>query len=86
MALAEENIIDSINVTELGTLEVRTATHILRDGEVISKTYHRHTLIPGSDLTNENPRVVAIANAVWTPEVVAAYQASQLANQEGVTP
>jgi hypothetical protein len=31
---------------------------------------------PGADLTNEDPKVQAIANAIWTEEVIEAYQAS----------
>jgi hypothetical protein len=48
----------------------------LRDGTEIAATYHRHVLSPGDDLTNEDPRVVAIAEATWTPEVISAYQES----------
>ena len=42
----------------------------------IGKTYHRHVLSPGDDLANEDAKVVAIAQAAWTQEVLAAYQAS----------
>lgn len=70
MALTEENIIDSINVIENGTLEIRTANKVLRDGVEIAKSYHRHCLAPGSDLTGEDAKVAAIAGAVWTPEVI----------------
>jgi hypothetical protein len=38
-------------------------------------------LTPGQDLTDQDPKVVAIANAVWTDEVVSAYEA-QMAEQE----
>lgn len=77
MALTEQSVIDSINVTATGILEIRRADKIFRDGTEISKTYHRHCLTPGSDLSNEDQRVVDVATAVWTPEIVAAYQASQ---------
>jgi hypothetical protein len=33
-------------------------------------------LAPGDDVTNQDPKVQAIANAVWTEEVIAEYQAS----------
>lgn len=68
MALTEESTIESINVTESGSIEVKRADKILRDGEVISKTYHRHVLEQGMDLTNEDPKVVAVAQAVWNLE------------------
>jgi hypothetical protein len=52
------------------------STKIEKDGIEITRTFHRHTLSPGADITNEDPKVQAIANAVWTEEVIAAYQAS----------
>lgn len=73
--LTEEHVIDSINATEFGTLEIRCAQRILRDGDVVSQTYHRTSLNPGDDLSGQDAKVIAIANAVWTPEVIAAYQA-----------
>jgi DNA-binding transcriptional LysR family regulator len=74
MALTETKIIDQITVTENGTVLYREATRILKDGEQIAQTYHRSSLAPASDLTDVPANVVAIANAAWTPEVVAAYQ------------
>jgi hypothetical protein len=78
MALSEEKIIDQITVVENGTIQYREATRIIKDGEQIAQTYHRSSLAPASDLTGVPANVVAIANAAWTPEVVAAYQASQV--------
>jgi len=80
MALTETKVIDSITVTENGTVLYREATRILKDGEQIAQTYHRTSLTPGQDLTGQPANVVAICNAAWTDEVVAAYQA-QIAQQ-----
>ena len=76
MALEEKSVIDQIEVTRNGSVNVRRADLILKDGAEIGKTYHRHVLAPGDDLANEDAKVVAIAQAVWKPEVIAAYQAS----------
>jgi len=76
MALTEEKVIDTITVTENGTILYREATRILKDGEQIAQTYHRSSLAPASDLTDVPANVVAIANVTWTEEVIAAYQAS----------
>ena len=76
MALEEKSIVDKIEVLLLGQIQVRRRDQVLKDGTEIAATYHRHVLSPGDDLTNEDPRVVAIAEATWTPEVIAAYQAS----------
>ena len=75
MALTETKTIDQITVTENGTVLYREATRILKDGEQIAQTFHRSSLAPASDLTGIPANVVAICNAAWTEEVVAAYQA-----------
>ncbi len=77
MALTEETIVDKIEVIENGCVNVRTATVIKRDDVEINRSFHRHALAPGDDLTDQDARVSAIANATWTDEVVTAYQASQ---------
>ena len=65
MALVKEVVIDKIEVLESGAIQVRQATRVLEDGEVLSTSYHRHVLEKNADLTNEDPRVVAIATAAW---------------------
>ena len=82
MALTETTKVDLIEVTENSYIQVRTATVIERDGVEISRTYHRNAIPPGEDVSNEDPKVQAIANAIWTPEVVAAYQASIQTTEE----
>ena len=81
MALTKEIAIDKIEVMELGHIQVRQITRIMEDGKELSASYHRWSLNPGDDLTDQDARVVAIANAVWTEEVVAAYQALIAANK-----
>jgi hypothetical protein len=76
MALTEKTIIDKIEVIENNSIQVRTATIIEKDGTELTRTFHRHVVAPGADLINENPKVQAIATAIWTEEVIAAYQAS----------
>jgi hypothetical protein len=75
MTLIEKTIVDKVELTEVNTIQVRTATIIERDETEISRSFHRHVVSPGDDVTNEDPKVQAIANAVWTEEVIAAYQA-----------
>jgi len=81
MALTKENVVDKIETLENGTIQVRTAIRVLEDGEVLSSAFHRHVLAPGQDLTDQDPKVSAIANAVWTDEVVTAYN-DMIAAQE----
>ena len=80
MSLTKQTVIDQITVTENGVIFYREATRIMEDGVQLSQTYHRSSLTPGQDLTGVPANVVAICNAAWTAEVVAAYQAAQ-ANQ-----
>lgn len=80
MALEEKSVVDKVEVLLEGQIQVRTRNQVLKDGTEIAATYHRHVLSPGDDLTNEDPRVAAIANATWTEEVIAAYQASLVAS------
>ena len=85
MAITKEKVIDQITVTENGIVLYREATRIMEDGQQLSQTYHRTSLTPAQDLTGHPANVVAICNAAWTPEVVAAYQAAQAAAaQRGV--
>jgi hypothetical protein len=65
MALTKEVVIDKIEVLESGSIQVRQATRILEDGEVLSTSYHRHVLEKGADLTKEDPQVAAVATAAW---------------------
>jgi DNA-binding transcriptional regulator LsrR (DeoR family) len=81
MALTKTEVVDKIEVLENGTLQVRCATRIDEDGTVLSSSFHRHVLAPNDDLTDQDPKVVAIANATWTAEVISAYEA-QMAEQE----
>jgi hypothetical protein len=74
--LTERSIIGSINVKASGEIEVRRDDQILRDGEVIITGYHRHVLAPGDALDGEDSVVASVAAAVWTADVIAAYQAS----------
>lgn len=70
MALEKQTIVDLIEVTENGSVQVRTKTAIVEDGQQISGSFHRHVVVPGQDYSQ------AICAATHTPEVIAAYQAS----------
>ena len=74
MALTEKELIDKIEIIETGSIQVRTASIIEKDGVEISRKFHRHVVHPGDDISNENEKVKAIANAIWTPEVINAFK------------
>ena len=83
MALEKQTTVDKIEVVENGTVQVRTATRIVEDGNVISTSYHRHVVAPGADYSGEDARVQAICAATHTAEVIAAHQAAIEASQVG---
>ena len=86
MALTKTEVVDKIEVLENGTIQVRCATRIDEDGTVLSSSFHRHVLAPGDDLTDQDPKVVAIASAVHTPEVVSAYEAKMAESEAEMKP
>jgi hypothetical protein len=79
MSLEKIIKVDLVEVLENGAIQVRTATKIMEDGNEINKSFHRHVVVPGANYSAEDAKVQAIASAVHTPEVIAAYQAAQKA-------
>jgi hypothetical protein len=79
--ITKETTVDQITVTENGIILYREATKIIEDGVELTKKYHRTSLTPGQDLTGQPANVVAIANTVWTSDVISAYQAMQEASR-----
>jgi len=77
MGLIEKTIVDKIEVLQSNSIQVRTANVIEKDGVEISRTFFRHVVNPSNDISGEDAKVQAVANAVWTEEIIAAYQASQ---------
>ena len=70
-------LVDLIEVIENGCIQVRTKTAIKEDGVEISSKFHRHVVVPGADYSAEDAKVQAIASAIHTPEVIAAYILAQ---------
>jgi predicted metal-dependent TIM-barrel fold hydrolase len=79
MALTKTTINDKIEVINQGdwsVVQVRTATIIAEDGVEISRTFHRHVIMPDADLSGEDADVQAIAGTVFTDAAKAAYAAA----------
>ena len=74
--LTERTIFSLCEVLPSTVLQVRLSDQIV-DGEVVkASTFRRYCLTPGSDLAGQPEQVVAIANAVWTPAAITAYNAN----------
>ena len=95
MALAETIFVDKCEVVSFAstycvgnqkviTLQIRKADIVEKDGVEIARSYHRHTLEPGTvgtgttliptDISGEESLVQSIANAVWTTAAKEAYR------------
>jgi hypothetical protein len=88
MAITKEAVIEKIEVVQSWNVQVATDTVIKEDGTEISRSRHRHVLVPFSsskdeddkwthtdtDISGESSEVQAVANAVWTDTVKANYK------------
>jgi hypothetical protein len=87
MAITKTTEVPQIEVVQTWNVQVATDTVILEDDVEISRSRHRHVLQPFSssvdgdtwthtatDISGEDASVQAIANAVWTDAVKAAYK------------
>jgi len=74
MAITKETQIGKIEVVgKYKSVQVRTDTVIIEDGNELSRKYHRHALSPDADISAEHSEVQAVCNAVWTQDVKDAY-------------
>ena len=83
MALTEETEYDCEVRGPQKNVQVRKSTIIKKDGDEISRNYHRHTLScrtkegelwVDTDISGEDASVQAVCNAVWTADVKSAYE------------
>jgi len=64
-----------MEVLQDAQIQVRIATVVTENGVELSRSFHRHVLEPGDDTTGQDDRVVAVAAAAWTPDVIATWDA-----------
>ena len=81
MALVEQTVLDRVEIVgPFKHIQCRHDNRIVDDvtGEVKSSgNFERHVLSPGDDVSGEPADIQAIANAMWTPEIIAAFAAFQ---------
>jgi hypothetical protein len=78
--LTKRTITDKIEIVGIHRhVQVRTATVIEEDGVELSRSFHRHVVAPTDDYSGETDEVKAVCEAVFTAEVVEAYELSQSA-------
>ena len=91
MALTKTTENDKIEIIGKWNIQVRTASIIKEDGVELTRSFHRHTLTPGTldasdnlvdtNISGEDADVLAICNAAWTTQVKADYKAFLIANK-----
>ena len=92
MALTKTIEVDKVEVVgEHKHVQVRTATVVKEDGTELSRSFNRHVVHAGTidaddkwvdtDISGEDAEVQAVANAVWTDAVKAAYKTWLIANK-----
>jgi len=79
MALEKKTSFDYEIRSEFKNIQERTKTSVMEDGKELSYSYHRRVLSPDADVSAETDEVKALANAVWTDEVKAAWAEKQAA-------
>ena len=84
MALTKQIVTDKYEIVgEHKMVQCRHATVISEDGVELSRSFHRHVIAPGDDVSNEPAETQAIVAAVHTPAVISAYN-DMLATQETI--
>ena len=58
------------------TIQIRTTTILEEDGVELARSHHRHVVHPGEDVSGEAQEVQDIAAALWTADVITAYNNS----------
>lgn len=85
--LSKKHLLGQITILEDGQLQIREDTIIEEDRVEISRLFHRRVVAPTPDLpSQEFARVRAVANAIWTPEVIEEHQRRRQAEQNARTP
>tara|TARA_R110000744_G_scaffold275760_1_gene388576 strand:+ start:586 stop:822 length:237 start_codon:yes stop_codon:yes gene_type:complete len=77
MALSKEVSYDYEIRGEYKFIQERAKTAIMEDGNELSSSYHRRSLTPDADVSGESAEIQAMAGALWTDAVKAAYEASK---------
>ena len=81
MVITDRIVYDMMTILEDGQVQLRRARVIMDDGTEIHRQFHRQVLEPGQDVTMFPSRVQAVCQTLWTPQVIADYQAAKEQNR-----
>jgi len=65
-----------------GQIEVEKITTVFEDGVEIARGRFCHVVTPLDDVSNEDPKVIAVAGVIHTPEVIEAFRLKREERQE----
>jgi hypothetical protein len=65
-------------------IQCREANIVEKDGVEVGRTYTRYVRSPGDDVSGDCEEIQSVARALWTPGVVAAFQAEVAAQEAAV--
>lgn len=75
--LEKQTTISRIEISNDQTVAVRYVVTITEDGKPLAEEVKGNYIRPGDDYSAEDAKVQAICATVHTPEVIAAYKATQ---------
>ena len=91
MAITKTQENDKIEIVNKWNIQVRKATVIKEDGTELTRSFHRHVVVPGTldasdnlvatNISGEDADVQAICNAAWTAQVKTDFTAHLVANK-----
>jgi len=71
-------------IPPFNVIQCRRADIVEKNGVEVGRTYHRHVRSPGDDVSGDCAELQAVATALWTDEVIAAYQAHLASQSVGI--
>ena len=86
MALEKTVKDDKIEIVDLGdwkVIQVSTATIVTEDGAELSRTFHRHVVIPSDDVSEESDDVKKLAEIYFTDDAKAKHKAAMESSDPG---
>jgi len=87
MALTKEVKCDKIEIVgDFRAIQCRQATIVSEDGVELSRSFHRHVLHPGDDISGEPQETQDVCNAVWTDEVKTSWATFQAEQEAEMNP
>ena len=77
MSLTKQSTFDYEIRGSFKAIQIRERIAIMEDGEELSYTYNRSSLMPDADISSQSDEVKALASSLWTDAIKKAYEDSK---------